>query len=93
MICCQQLITKMVKKMRLLTDEVLNSLSAPTYCRALDTTTLRKLIDSEGRLIPDDPAPRVPCIAIPRAPRPSMQDLYDRGAYNPPGYDQENDEE
>ncbi|GKE55690.1 hypothetical protein Tco_1494875, partial [Tanacetum coccineum] len=39
MICCGQLITKIAKKMRVLTDEVLNSLSTPTYCRALDTTT------------------------------------------------------
>ncbi|GJR79360.1 hypothetical protein Tco_0150145 [Tanacetum coccineum] len=60
MICCGQLITKIAKKIRLLTDEVLNSLSAPTYCRALDTTTLGELIDSEGRLIPKVPAPRVP---------------------------------
>ncbi|GKD45204.1 hypothetical protein Tco_1269849, partial [Tanacetum coccineum] len=52
MICYGQLITKMAKKMRLLIDEVLNSLSAPTHCKALDTTTLRELIDSEGRLIP-----------------------------------------
>ncbi|GJY10704.1 hypothetical protein Tco_0378889, partial [Tanacetum coccineum] len=55
-----KLITKIAKKMRVLTDEVLNSLSAPTYCRALDTTTLRELIDSEGRLIPKVPAPGVP---------------------------------
>nr|GFB67592.1 hypothetical protein [Tanacetum cinerariifolium] len=77
MICCGQLITKIAKKMGLLTDEVLNSLSAPTYCRALDTTTLRELIDFEGRLIPKDPALGVPRVAIPRGPRPSMQDLYD----------------
>ncbi|GKD81296.1 hypothetical protein Tco_1348135, partial [Tanacetum coccineum] len=76
--CYGQLITKMAKKMRVLTDEVLNSLSALTYCRALDTTTLRELIDFEGRLIPEDPALRVPRVAIPRGPRPSIQDLYDR---------------
>ncbi|GKA24910.1 hypothetical protein Tco_0710943 [Tanacetum coccineum] len=78
MICCGQLITKIAKKIRLLTDEVLNSLSAPTYYRALDTTTLGELIDSEGRLIPKVPAPGVPRVAIPRGPRPSMQYLYDR---------------
>nr|GFB31955.1 hypothetical protein [Tanacetum cinerariifolium] len=77
MICCGQLITKIAKKMGLLTDEVLNSLSAPTYCRALDTTTLRELIDFKGRLIPEDPALGVPRVAIPRGPKPSMQDLYD----------------
>ncbi|GJZ12874.1 hypothetical protein Tco_0548104 [Tanacetum coccineum] len=37
--------------------EMLNSLSAPIYYRALDTTTLRELIDSEGKLIPEVPEP------------------------------------
>ncbi|GJU53227.1 hypothetical protein Tco_1226941 [Tanacetum coccineum] len=78
MICCGQLITKMVKKMRVLIDKVLNSLSTPTYCRALDTTTLRELINSEGRLILEVPAPGVPRVAIPRGPRPYMHDLYHR---------------
>ncbi|GJV78732.1 hypothetical protein Tco_1514602, partial [Tanacetum coccineum] len=74
------------------------SLSALIYYRDLDTTTLRELIDSEGRL---------PRVGIPRPPRVSMQDLYDRmgsmeirqeaiermdvppqGAYNPPSYAQ-----
>ncbi|GKF96541.1 hypothetical protein Tco_0289276, partial [Tanacetum coccineum] len=67
MICCGKIIMKLAKRMGLLTDEVLNSLSALTYCRALDTTTLRELIDPNGKLI-----------AMPRGPRPSMQDLYDR---------------
>nr|GEU55065.1 transposase, Ptta/En/Spm, transposase, Tnp1/En/Spm-like protein [Tanacetum cinerariifolium] len=62
MICYGQLITKMPKNMRVLTDEVLNSLSALTYCRAVDTTTLRDLIDSDVRLIPKVPAPQVPRI-------------------------------
>ncbi|GJV70646.1 hypothetical protein Tco_1490641, partial [Tanacetum coccineum] len=44
----------------------------------LDTTTLRELIDSEGRLIPEDPRPDVPRVAIPRAQRASMHDLYER---------------
>ncbi|GKB91216.1 hypothetical protein Tco_0963488 [Tanacetum coccineum] len=70
---------------------------------ALDTTTLRELIDSEGRLIPEAPKPGVPRVAIPRPPRASMQDLYVgvfqhmagvysvplQGAYNPLGYDQQ----
>nr|GEU58432.1 hypothetical protein [Tanacetum cinerariifolium] len=59
-------------------DKVLNSLSVPNYCRALDTTTLRELIDSEGRLIPEVPALGVPRVAILRGPRPFMQDLYKR---------------
>ncbi|GKE19355.1 hypothetical protein Tco_1426932 [Tanacetum coccineum] len=36
-------------------DDVIRSLSAPIYCRDLDTTTLRELIDSEGKLISEDP--------------------------------------
>ncbi|GJU09975.1 hypothetical protein Tco_1132371 [Tanacetum coccineum] len=44
----------------------------------LDTITLIDLIDSEGKLIPEDPQPGVPRVGIPRPPRASMQDLYDR---------------
>ncbi|GKD60383.1 hypothetical protein Tco_1297892, partial [Tanacetum coccineum] len=44
----------------------------------LDTNTLRDLIDSYGKLIPEDPQPGVPRVGIPRPPRASMQDLYDR---------------
>ncbi|GKD23829.1 hypothetical protein Tco_1225532 [Tanacetum coccineum] len=65
------------KRMGLLIDEVLNSLSAPIYCRALDAITLRELIGHDERLIVEDPAPGVPRVSIPRGPRPSMQDLYD----------------
>ncbi|GJR81115.1 hypothetical protein Tco_0151900 [Tanacetum coccineum] len=60
MICCGQFITRIAKRMGLLTNEVLTTLSAPTYCRALDATTLRELIDSNRRLIAEDPAPGVP---------------------------------
>ncbi|GJY77350.1 hypothetical protein Tco_0482466 [Tanacetum coccineum] len=65
-------------KARVLSDEVLRNLSAPVYCRDLDTTTLRELIDSEGRLIPEDPQSDVPRVSILRAQRASMQDLYER---------------
>ncbi|GJY19848.1 hypothetical protein Tco_0392414 [Tanacetum coccineum] len=74
---CQRT-TGMAKRMRLLTDEVLNGLSALTFCRALDATTLRELVDSNGRLIAEDPAPGVPRVAMPKPSRTSMQDLYDR---------------
>ncbi|GJX26718.1 hypothetical protein Tco_0233014 [Tanacetum coccineum] len=101
-ICCGQFITKIARKARVLSDVVIRSLSAPIYCKDLDTTTLRELIDSEGRLILEDPQPGVPRVAIPRPPRASMQDRYARvfehmvrvhsvplqGAYNPPGYAQ-----
>ncbi|GJS87550.1 retrotransposon ORF1 [Tanacetum coccineum] len=65
-------------KCKVLTEDVVRSLSAPIYCRDLDTTTLRDLIDSDGKLIPEDPQPGVPRVGIPRPPRASMQDLYDR---------------
>ncbi|GJV24759.1 hypothetical protein Tco_1377454 [Tanacetum coccineum] len=77
-ICCGQFISKLARKCRVLTEDVVKSLSAPIYCRDLDTTTLRDLIDSDGKLIPEDPQPGVPRVGIPRPPRASMQDLYDR---------------
>ncbi|GKB51107.1 hypothetical protein Tco_0901860 [Tanacetum coccineum] len=95
-----QFISKIARKCRVLTEDVVRSLSAPIYCRDLDTTPLKDLIDSEGKLIPEDPHPGVPRVGIPRPPRASMQDLYQgvfehmarvysvplQGAYNPPGY-------
>ncbi|GKA28529.1 hypothetical protein Tco_0714774 [Tanacetum coccineum] len=91
-------------KTRALTDDVIKSLSAPIYCRDLDTTTLRELIDSEGRLIPEDPQPGVPRVGIPR-PREHLCRTYMiglgvfehmagvyrvplQGTYNLPGYAQ-----
>ncbi|GKE62672.1 hypothetical protein Tco_1513039 [Tanacetum coccineum] len=44
----------------------------------LDSTTLRDLIASDGKLILEDPQPGVPRVGIPRPPRASIQDLYDR---------------
>ncbi|GJZ21649.1 retrotransposon ORF1 [Tanacetum coccineum] len=61
-----------------LIEDMVRSLSALIYCRDLDTTILRDLIDSDGKLIPKDPQPGVPRVGIPRPPRASMQDLYDR---------------
>ncbi|GKA87567.1 hypothetical protein Tco_0809331 [Tanacetum coccineum] len=71
-ICCGQFITKIARKTRVLTYDVIRSLSALIYCRDLDTTTLRELIDNEGRLIPEDPQPGVPRVDIPRPLRASM---------------------
>ncbi|GJT52950.1 hypothetical protein Tco_0988004 [Tanacetum coccineum] len=71
-------ISKLARKCKVLTEDVVRSLSALTYCKDLDTTTLRDLIDSDGKLIPEDPQPGVPRVGIPRPPRASMQDLYDR---------------
>nr|GEW69934.1 hypothetical protein [Tanacetum cinerariifolium] len=42
-------------KCKVLTKDVVRSLSALIYCRDLDTITLRDLIDSDGKLIPEDP--------------------------------------
>ncbi|GJU04347.1 hypothetical protein Tco_1114685 [Tanacetum coccineum] len=78
MICCGQFITKIAKWKNLLFEEMLNSLSALIYYRALDTTTLRELFDFEGKLIPKVLEPDVPRVAIPRPPRASMQDFYER---------------
>nr|GFB21849.1 hypothetical protein [Tanacetum cinerariifolium] len=75
---CGQFITKTPRKLKVLTDDVIRSLSASIYCRDLDTTTLRDLIDFKGRLILEDPQQGVPRVGIPRPPRASMQDLYDR---------------
>ncbi|GJY70508.1 hypothetical protein Tco_0474211 [Tanacetum coccineum] len=78
LICYGQFIMKLANEVRVLRDEVIRNLSAPIYCRDLDTTTLKELIDFEGRLIPEDPQPDVPRVAIPRAQRASIQDLYER---------------
>ncbi|GJU16771.1 hypothetical protein Tco_1144737 [Tanacetum coccineum] len=66
------------KRAYLLTGEMLDGLSALVYCRPLDTTTLRELIGSNGRLIAEEPAPGDPRVAAPRRPRHSIFDLYDR---------------
>ncbi|GKF55405.1 hypothetical protein Tco_0165745, partial [Tanacetum coccineum] len=65
-------------KLWVLTNDVIRSMSALIYCRDVDITTLRELIDSKGRLILEDPQPGVPRVGIPRPPRASMHDLYDR---------------
>nr|GEX51124.1 hypothetical protein [Tanacetum cinerariifolium] len=64
MISGGQFITKIAKRKNLLSEEVLNNLSALIYYRALDSSTLRELIESEGRLIPEFPEPGVPRVAI-----------------------------
>nr|GEW32663.1 hypothetical protein [Tanacetum cinerariifolium] len=71
-----QFISKIDRKSRVLTNDVLRSLSASIYCRDLDTTLLRDLIDSEGKPILEDPKPGVLRVVISRPPRASMQDLY-----------------
>ncbi|GJR14229.1 hypothetical protein Tco_0796881 [Tanacetum coccineum] len=50
MICYGQFNTKIARRANMLTDEMMDGLSALVYCRPLDTTTLRELIDSNGRM-------------------------------------------
>nr|GEU82195.1 hypothetical protein [Tanacetum cinerariifolium] len=68
-------------KRKVLTEEIVHTLSTLVYYKNLDRTTLRELIDSEDRLILDIPVNDVPRVATQRAPRvqrASMQDLYER---------------
>ncbi|GKF92668.1 hypothetical protein Tco_0279387, partial [Tanacetum coccineum] len=74
-------LSKIARKCKVLTDETIHSLSTPVYCRDLDRTTLRELIDSEDRLIPNisvDDAPRATAQRTLRVQRASIQDLYER---------------
>nr|GEV47043.1 hypothetical protein [Tanacetum cinerariifolium] len=88
-ICCGQFIMKLARKARVLSDEVLRSLSALIYYRDLDTTTLRDFLDSKGRLIPEDPQPGVSRVGIPRPREHQCRTcMIGSGAYNPPGYAQ-----
>ncbi|GJU96702.1 hypothetical protein Tco_1321458 [Tanacetum coccineum] len=69
------------RKSKVLTEEIVRTLSTSVYYRDLDRTTLRELIDSEDRLIPDiadDDVQRVAAQRAPRVQRASMQDLYER---------------
>ncbi|GJX69639.1 hypothetical protein Tco_0305366 [Tanacetum coccineum] len=62
-------ISKIARKSRVLTEETIHSLSTLVYCIDLDRTTLRELINSEDRLIPDIPIDDVPRVAAQRAPK------------------------
>ncbi|GKD52319.1 hypothetical protein Tco_1281295, partial [Tanacetum coccineum] len=78
LICCRQFVTRIAKRLGILSDEMLNGLSAPTYCRTLDANILRELIGSNGRLIPEEITLSIPRVATPRAPRPTTSELYDK---------------
>ncbi|GJR62219.1 hypothetical protein Tco_1504381 [Tanacetum coccineum] len=74
-------ITSIARKSKVLTEEIVRTLSTLVYCIDLDRTTLRELIDSEDKLIPDiadDDVQRVATQRAPRVQRASMQDLYER---------------
>ncbi|GKE79669.1 hypothetical protein Tco_1545789, partial [Tanacetum coccineum] len=51
------------RKRRVLTEETIRSLSTSVYCRDLDRTTLRELIISEDRLIPEIPVDDITRVA------------------------------
>ncbi|GKF62482.1 hypothetical protein Tco_0182536 [Tanacetum coccineum] len=78
LICHGQFMTRIVKRLGILRDEVLNGLSALTYCRTLDANILRELIGSNRRLIPEEIAPSIPRVVTPRAQRPTTSNLYDK---------------
>nr|GEV08038.1 hypothetical protein [Tanacetum cinerariifolium] len=61
------------RKYRVLTEDVVRSLSALIYCRDLDTTTIKDLIDFDGKLILGDPQSGVPRVGIPRPLRASRK--------------------
>ncbi|GJX33624.1 retrotransposon ORF1 [Tanacetum coccineum] len=80
-IYCSQFISKIARKSRVLTKEIVHTLSTSVYCKDLDKTTRRELIDFEDRLIHDilvDDVPRVAAQRAPRVQRALMQDLYER---------------
>ncbi|GJW93828.1 DNA-directed DNA polymerase [Tanacetum coccineum] len=54
MVCYGRFVTKIAKRLGILTDEVLDGLSAPTYYRALDIFPLKELTGPNGRLIAED---------------------------------------
>ncbi|GKD46816.1 hypothetical protein Tco_1271461, partial [Tanacetum coccineum] len=99
-ISSEKTLTLIAKRLGILSDEVLNGLSTPTYCRTLDANILRELIGSNGRLIPEEIAPSIPRVATPRASHPTTSDVYARvlehialhygftlrGPYNPLDY-------
>ncbi|GJZ18533.1 retrotransposon ORF1 [Tanacetum coccineum] len=78
LICCGQFVTRIAKRLGVLSDEVLNGLSALTYYITLDANILRELISSNGRLIPKEIAPSIPRVVTPRAYCPTTSDFYDK---------------
>ncbi|GJX11491.1 hypothetical protein Tco_0201350 [Tanacetum coccineum] len=62
----KEFVTKLGKKLQLLTNEILDRLTALIFFRSLDATTLTEMIEPDGRLIAEDPAPGVPRFSISR---------------------------
>nr|GEV27347.1 hypothetical protein [Tanacetum cinerariifolium] len=90
-----EFISKIARKCKVLTEDVVRSLSALVYCRDLDTITLRELIDSDGKLIPEDPQPGIPRGAYnpPGYAQPQYDQYYQQYPPLPPQYQQQQDDE
>nr|GFB34613.1 hypothetical protein [Tanacetum cinerariifolium] len=65
-------LSKLARKCMVLTKDVVRSLSAIIYCRDLDATTLRDFINSDGKLILEDPQLGVLRVGISKPPRASI---------------------
>ncbi|GJY73052.1 hypothetical protein Tco_0477483 [Tanacetum coccineum] len=78
LIYCGWFVTRIAKRLSILSDDVLNGLSSPTYCRTMDANILRELIGSNGRLIPEEIAHSILRVITPRASRPTTSDLFDK---------------
>ncbi|GJX09191.1 hypothetical protein Tco_0199050 [Tanacetum coccineum] len=77
LICYGQFVTRIAKRLSVLSNAMLNGLNVPTYCRLLDANTLRELICSNGRLIPEETTPSILRVTTPRAIYPTTYDVYD----------------
>ncbi|GJU43061.1 hypothetical protein Tco_1200327 [Tanacetum coccineum] len=74
---CQRT-TWVAKSLGVLEDDVLDGLNAPIYCRLLYASSLRELISSNRRLIPEEITPSIPRVATPRVIRHTTSDLCDK---------------
>ncbi|GKB88346.1 hypothetical protein Tco_0960618 [Tanacetum coccineum] len=71
-------VTWVAKSLGVLEDDVLDGLNAPIYCKLLYASSLRELISSNGRLIPEETTPSIPRVSTPRVVRHTTSDMYDK---------------
>ena len=74
-IICGQFVTRIARRMRLWSDDNLNSYSTPTPCKKLNETNLRELIGRDGKLIAWDSQPGVARLVPPRPHRPTVMEV------------------
>ena len=77
-IICGQFVTRIARRMRILSDDNLNSYSTPTPCKKLNETTLRELIGRDGKLIAWDPQPGVARLVPPRPHKATVMEVYQK---------------